>query len=299
MANSYQDSEESAADGPGSGYDVSTRPVRSAKDAAHAQVHALEDLASTIESAIVPRLLISHGSRGLPVAADALPAADGVAIDAPVIESFVRMVTGDDSRAATECVEQLLLEGVPMETVLLGLMAPAARLMGEMWTADLCNFVDVTLGLARMQQMLRRMNGPGAETGEEPQVRGHALLVPAPGEQHTFGLKILEEFLIRDGWDVRSAVKVDHMAILQMVSEEHYDVVGFTLSGERLLPALTSVIRDVRKVSQNRSIRVMVGGVVFVEHPELAGQCGADGTANDARAAVLQVNGWANAAHVN
>jgi MerR family transcriptional regulator, light-induced transcriptional regulator len=298
MANSYLDSDELAADGPGLAYKAPGRLDVSPGDDVPGQVYELEDLASTIESAIIPRMLISHGRASL-AAAEVAPADDRPAIDAQVIESFVRMVMGDDSRAATEFVEQLLREGVPMETVLLGLMAPSARLMGEMWTADVCNFVDVTLGLARMQQVLRRMNGPVGNPDEEPQARGHALLVPAPGEQHTFGLKVLEEFLIRDGWDVRSNVKVDHTAILQMVSEEHYDFVGFTLSGERLLPALTAVIQDVRKISQNRTIRVMVGGVAFVEHPEFVRQTGADGTANDARAALHMVNGWASAAGVN
>ena len=48
-------------------------------------------------------------------------------------------------------------DGLPVERVLLDLLAPSARLMGEMWTADQVSFVDVTLGLSRIQQMLRQL----------------------------------------------------------------------------------------------------------------------------------------------
>ena len=122
--------------------------------------------------------------------------------------------------------------------------------------------------------------------------KGRALLVPAPGEQHTFGLRVVEEFLLRDGWEVRSNLRASHHEMVDLISEEAYDFVGFSVSVERLLAPLVSAIRSVRKNSRNQSTRVMVGGVVFVGHPEYADQVKADAVIFDAREAVLVANEW-------
>lgn len=255
----------------------------------------LQQLASTIESSIIPRLLVNHGLRAKEIVQGAPPPL----LDAAIVDKFVRLVMSEDNNEAVEFVESLLSRGLPQDVLLLDLFAPSARLMGEMWTADLCSFVDVTLGLSRMQQLLRRMNGlSGGQVAEaEPSRRG--LLVPCPGEQHTFGLRILEEFLIRDGWDVRSNLKANHGDILQLVEEETFQFIGLSLSGETLMDPLVSIIREVRQRSQNRSIRVIVGGVIFVGRPDLVRKVGADSSAIDAREAVRQVNSWVQSAHMN
>jgi methanogenic corrinoid protein MtbC1 len=256
----------------------------------------MQELAATIESAVIPRLLLAHGTTG---AARPIVAGSNAAIGPAGVQSFVKLLMDHDSGAAAEFVDDLLLRGMPMEVVLLDLMAPSARLLGEMWTADLCDFVDVTLGLSRMQQMLRKFSG-SMDSGTGGSGAGHtALLVPAPGEQHTFGLRIAEEFLLRDGWDVRCNLRASHAEMLELVSASYYDFIGFTLSGEVLLQALTSAIADARRASQNRTIRVMVGGVIFSEHPELLGQVGADAIARDANDAVRQANQWSRAAQLN
>jgi len=54
------------------------------------------------------------------------------------------------------------------------------------------------------------------------------------------------------------------------------------------LEALASLIRRIRRTSQHRGIRVMVGGRPFEGHPDRVTQVGADATAVDAREAVVQ-----------
>ena len=299
MTNSYRVAEPAACDSCedfGLTYDlVSSESVLISKSVANSTSH-LNHLATTIESAIIPRLLVNHGV-GL-VARDRI---DGVStvIDGRTIAAFVHQLISQDNSEGYDFVEELLGRGVPMERVLLELMAPAARLMGEMWTADQCSFVDVTLGLSRIQQMLRQFRNLSDGQRVAAENKGRALLVPAPGEQHTFGLRVVEEFLLRDGWEVRSNLRASHAEMVQLVSEDDYDFVGFSLSGERLLAPLVSAIGDIRRRSRNRSLRVMVGGVAFAGQPDLAKMAGADVSVSDARDAVLQANEWCRAAQVN
>lgn len=111
-------------------------------------------LVSTIESAIIPRLLLNHGVRP----AGHVERADA-ALETKAVERVVGLAMGPDSSELARYINEFVSRGVPKERVLMEIMAPAARLMGDMWTADLCSFVDVTLGLSRLHFALRDFNG--------------------------------------------------------------------------------------------------------------------------------------------
>ena len=197
-----------------------------------------------------------------------------------------------ESRDAMRHIESLLERGVSMDVILVDLLAPAARMMGDMWVDDSCNFVDVTLGMTRIQHLFRQLRMPFGEFGGIAQNKGRVLLVPAPGEQHVFGLRVVEEFLLRDGWDVDCRLQASLNDVLYMVRDEAYDFIGFSLSGERLLEPLSSAIRLVRMNSRNRAIRIMVGGVFFAGQPDAGREIDADAITCDARAAVAKANEW-------
>lgn len=55
-----------------------------------------------------------------------------------------------DNSEAIVFIEDMMDRGLLVERVMLGILAPSARLMGDMWTADLVSFVDVTLGLSKI-----------------------------------------------------------------------------------------------------------------------------------------------------
>jgi methanogenic corrinoid protein MtbC1 len=144
-----------------------------------------------------------------------------------------------------------------------------------------------------MHSLLRRLSGD-IGVNDNRAVRGRrALLVPAPGEQHTFGLRIVEEFLLRDGWTVRAKLNASLDETAAIVESEDFDFVGFTLSGEVLVSALREAISVTRRTSKNRSIRVIVGGVAFAEQPALVESVGADALALKAEEAVNQARQWA------
>lgn len=246
-------------------------------------------LAETVENVVIPRLSVNFGV-DIEAVRQALVAAKPLERD--VISAFCRLIVGPDSRDAFRFVEILLERGVPTETILLDLMAPAARVMGEMWEADLCNFVDVTVGLARIQQMTRQIR-PGifGKVGGFGQ-KGAILLVPVPGEQHTFGLRIVEEFFLRDGWDVDCVMRAGAEEIAAAVADKSYDIIGLTLGGHRLLEPLRSAITLARYHSLNRSIKVVIGGVGLTDYPDLMSRVEADACLTDVNDAVTLANSW-------
>jgi len=248
----------------------------------------LQEFASVIENVIVPRLLMSH------VNSNTAMIKEKVSLQNVAVSDFIKLTTQDDPAVAIDYVRHLMGSGVPFQDVLLELMAPAARVLGERWEEDQASFVEVALGVSRMHRILREFDGVPSHLWSNAGFGLHALLLPTPGEQHSFGLRLVQEFLLRESWTVTNN-PVDNVEQLgDLVAREHFDIVGLSLSGQTVVDPFMESIRIVRRMSKNRHVRVIVGGHLFVEKPELIELCGSDAYAVDAPATVRIVNGWAN-----
>lgn len=235
-------------------------------------------LSATLSEQIIPRLIQAHAHDDSPAqGAQDYSALTGRPISPADVKDLVRSVLLPDDRPARASVEAMRLRGIPVETLYIDLLALAARHLGELWEEDLCNFADVTVGVGRLQQAMRDLS-PGLAVrppaGGQPR---RILLLPSPGEQHTFGLVMVGEFFRSAGWDVAGGPVALDADLL--VRREWYDVVGFSLASDVHLPLLASAIATVRKASLNPRIGVMVGGPMFLRQAGLAAEVGADAVA--------------------
>lgn len=258
---------------------VACRPVGRAS--AYPKPQHSAQLARTIETEIIPRLMLVHG-------AAATPPASRTTFTPQQVAEFANLTLRRDAGtgAALQYVETWRAEGVAVDTLLLGLLAPAARFLGDLWSEDLCDFTEVTVGLCRLHHAVHVLcpGFPG-----EPGAQGRrALLLPVPGEQHIFGLCVVAAFLRQAHWDVWVEPAMTGAELCRAVRNEWFDMVGLSLSCDARLEQLTADVVRLRQTSCNDSLLVLVGGRVFAARPELAAQVGADGTAVDARQAVVQ-----------
>lgn len=244
----------------------------------------LARLVQTIEGEIIPRLMLAHRE-----APSARSRADSGLTPGPAdVEELVRLVLAHEADVACAFASALREQGVPDEALYLDLLAPAARRLGDLWSADLSDFSEVTVGLVRLQRVAHSLRGYLPEE-DEPSAGGRrALLVAVPGEQHTFGLSLVAELFRRAGWSVTSEPLRTAQDLLDLVRREWFSIVGLSVSGDTRMAGLASVILGVRRVSRNRAIGVLVGGRIFNERPDLVAQVGADATAPDGRQAVVQ-----------
>ena len=240
-------------------------------------------LARVIESDIIPRLLMTHRDQGVMPGPAALPDAQ---IPAGFADQFAAATLTEEVGPLLARVEGLMAGGVTVETIYLQLLAPAARRLGAWWDEDACDFVDVTMGLWRCQEIVHALSAliPGVAPVAGAERR--ALFAPAPGEQHGLGAIIVEEFFRREGWQTWSAPALDEDELVALVAGRAFDVVGLTVSVERHVAPLERSIAALRRASRNPDVVVLVGGRVFTERPALAAEIGADGTAADGALAV-------------
>jgi methanogenic corrinoid protein MtbC1 len=236
-------------------------------------------LSKLIEREIIPRLMAVHA--GDPRA----PMPEEQPIDAAEIAAFAPMVMQIDADALLAHIETILDRGVAVETVMVDLLAPAARLLGEYWEEDRCDFVDVTMGLWRLQEVVHEIaaRAPVGRAGAGPY---RALFASMPGDQHSFGAVVIEEVFRRGGWHTDRLSEADTAVLLNSIAERHYDVIGLTISCDCHIAPLSSIISALRSVSCNPRVCIMVGGRIFSAMPKLADTVGADGTARDAKLAL-------------
>lgn len=239
-------------------------------------------LARTIEGEIIPRLMLAH--RAQPYEA---PSTRGP-VTPDEVADFAGLLLSRDSVTALASIDAMRADGVALEHVFLDLIAPAARHLGELWKADLCDFTDVTIGLSRLHQVVRTLSSAFVCEADVAEHGRRALIAPLPGEQHAFGAVIVDEFLRRAGWDVTHLPETRRDELLDLVATEWFEFVGLSLSCGGLLDGLPSLIRSIREASLNPELWVMVGGAPFVADPDLVWRVGADATAADGRQAVRQ-----------
>ena len=249
-----------------------------------------------IEGEIIPRLMMAHSSGRDAVAQDERPRE----IEPADAARFAVLPLELEADGLLEEIERFLEKGISVDAIYLDLLAPSARALGEMWDRDECDFIDVTMGLWRLQEVMREvaMRAP-AEPPVVALERKVALFSAMPGDVHSFGTLMIEEVFGRAGWESEALVKPERRELLDRLSRRHYDLVGLTIARDCPSSALANLIKAMRGVSANPEIAVLVGGRVINENPAMVGEVGADGTGIDARAALATAERLVHSAHAD
>ena len=238
-------------------------------------------LEAAILQTVIPQLAAQRGLAG------ATPTPRPWPLDARASQ-LAKLLIGPDAAAAVELIsqvqggdrgrdrggEQSLLRLYPT------LFEPAARALGDLFSADRCSEFDVTLGLCRLQTAVRVLGA-----GTPPQSRlvlsaPEVLLAPLPGEMHGLATVLDAEVLWHAGWAPRCDYPADDRALQRLVADTWFDALAVSLSPalrrRHWLPRLARSIAGARAASRNPAIAVVVSGRVFAEQDHAGDAVGAD-----------------------
>jgi len=256
-------------------------------------------LSQTLERELIPRLMEAlKSSTGRDIGqSDSLEpnatrpsSAEKNAVTATEIEEFIHLIIHHDASIGRGYVQALRERGVQMTVIYMHLFAVAARRLGEMWDNDECDFTQVTIAVCRMHQLIHSFSAGQQDQfySQEPASR-NILLLPADGEQHTFGLLMAGEFFRSAGWNVYNGAADSEQELLGILARQSFDAVGVSISTERNQQTLHDQITRLREVSRNKQLLIVAGGYLINRHPEKAQELGADCAAHDGDGAVSQV----------
>lgn len=228
-------------------------------------------------------------------AANDAPPAQRMDISSEDIVSFSSLLVHGDFRQAVAFMDAARARGVEHDDILMGLLAGAARHLGLNWERDECGFGDVSIGVSRLHQVLQHLAMTAPFSPGQLQTRGRALLSPCPGEQHNFGIMMLDHVFHRAGWELRTIPSATDSQLSRITADSHFDMVGISLSCDEKLARLEKTITSIRRESRNQAVIVLVGGRVFLADPTLAGKIGADAAPPSAAAALVSAELLLNA----
>jgi len=181
-------------------------------------------------------------------------------------------------------------QGQSLEDIYLQGITPCARLLGEWWSADRLDFAMTTIASAHLQQLLHDFSSEFLQEAPRQPNGLSLLLLTEPGAQHSMGLLfMLSEFFKRAGWTVTVGVPQDVAEFKRLFQSDWFDAAGISVSTDRHLDTLRTLLPQLRDNSDNLSLRVFVGGPMAFVAPERLQGLAAQVLAEDAPTTVTHI----------
>lgn len=238
---------------------------------------------SIVESQIIPRLLVSDriGKPHLTLVSSskAMPSKKE-------IEIFTDLCSSDSSKDAQSFVDDLLNKGLSKEDIFLELITPAAQYLGSQWDDDRMDFSQVNLGLVRLHSIANEIRCTSKSDEFAKGKARRVMMASAPGSMHMLGTTIVADFFRKEDWQVVVAISSSANELVQTVSNEWFDVLGLSLSVDQQLTGLADLIDQLKSLSLNPRMVVMLGGPIFSAKKLDANDFGANGICDNAKHAV-------------
>ncbi len=175
-----------------------------------------------------------------------------------------------DTTAGWTLIEQALASSVTPQRVVIEMMGPALRSIGERWAAGEIDVYDEHLASATLRRLLSRLSPALNRRGNK---RGRILVAMAAGELHDLGAEMVAEVLRGAHYDVLTLGADTPDESLARAVTRMEDVTAVVIGATIDAGAAGSAIAAIRKVRPG--LPILVGGMAFegTGHAEV----GADG----------------------
>lgn len=160
-------------------------------------------------------------------------------------------------------LEHELPQGRPRYVQVL-FLETTARLLGRDWIDDSCDFIDVTIGAARLQELATCLSSSYHEA-RSGHTAPNALILTPHGEQHTLMPHLIGVLFESLGWSSQilesDATRSDLLPRAVSVA----DVACIGWSNTRLVTEFKLLVQDVRKLRDTRKLPLIVGGAAALD----------------------------------
>ena len=153
------------------------------------------------------------------------------------------------------------------DTYLFGITG-SARLIGELWSRDALDFVNVTIALSRLHRVMHEFSQEFLSEGNSESNGLSLLLMTEPGSQHGLGVFMLSEFFRQAGWRVTLASPQDIVDFKRIFLSDWFDAVVLSISTDRQIDAVAQSLLELSKTTANPNLKIYVGGPMAQLSPE-------------------------------
>lgn len=202
------------------------------------------------------------------------------------LEALCNALISEDHYAGARMIEQIRADGVSVETVYLGYLAGAARMLGEWWNTDRVSFVDVTIATSRMyaiMRSLRHLFKPAIDS-----LTKTAIFASVPDETHTLGVRMAADVFRKDGWNIETKLGFTHNELVTDIDKSECNVIGLSAAGQHSIDKLARLVVSLRIVKP--AALVLVSGNIADEASDALELMEVDAVATDIPGALDEMN---------
>jgi len=201
-------------------------------------------------------------------------------LDSNTLVALSLAALSSDRREMNAAMAKAIDAGIPPQD-LADLYVPAlARQMGDAWCKDEMSFAGVTIGVSRLQSLLRDL-GPAwaGDTLAEPDAPT-VLLALGKEIYHTLGAMVLAGQLRRKGLSVTLLLGATNDEIVTTLEQGDYDALFLSASIGESLDNLSRMVESVRtKIGEPPPI--VIGGTILETETDVRAAIGADHASKD------------------
>lgn len=160
-----------------------------------------------------------------------------------------------------------------------------ARRLGQGWEDDTISFAEVTMGVARLQAILREIGESWGADGVGGEGQATMLFVLPSGEQHTLGALVAAGWLRRRGISVCLRIAPSFAEIEDVLASRNFDGAMISIACHDKVITCTRLVRAIRSHAKN-DLKIAVGGALSSFDDAALLATGADIVTNDLASAV-------------
>ncbi len=165
----------------------------------------------------------------------------------------------------------------------------AARRMGQAWHDDQMSWMDVSLGVGRLQSLLREIGTAWVADQAGDTGHGTVMFIVPDREQHTLGPMVATGQLRRYGVSVCLRIAPTVNELRSLMEARRFDGVLISVSTRDKLDSVAKTVQVLRTMVTH-PLPIIVGGAVMTTAEDIISTTGADFSSNDIGAA-LEVMG--------
>jgi methanogenic corrinoid protein MtbC1 len=193
-----------------------------------------------------------------------------------LLRALVQAAISPSSRAITALASDLFRQKISAEDFADRYIVAAAAEMGDAWAEDRMTFAEVTMGMARLQTLLRELgNAWSADQAVGQVASGTVLLVMPAFEQHTLGAMVLMGQLRRRGVSVSLGLGIPATEVCRRVRLVRYSAILISVACVDRLSDLAGYVKKIRAESGSLP-PVVVGGGIMAHPGDVRLETGAD-----------------------
>ncbi|MFP4000094.1 MAG: B12-binding domain-containing protein [Desulfobacterales bacterium] len=208
-----------------------------------------------------------------------------------VFREFVNKLLSGDRRACRDIAAGSVSSSAGLADFYLNVIQPAMYAVGRKWETGEISVASEHLASAIVNRI---MSVQYLEFMEEPdELKGKVAITAGANEFHEIGSTMVANVLEANGWEVAYlGANTPASDFLEFISGRDFDIVAISVTMVFNLEYIKDVIDRIRSWSGQKQPWIMVGGLVFIDSPELADKLGADGCAADCRQAAELADRW-------